>query len=295
MSFSKRQLNRLAGNVPVGTVLDYAGANAPFGYLLCDGSPVSRATYSDLFAAIGTSFGAGDGSTTFNLPDLRGKVGVGRNSGTFATLGASGGAEAVALTASQSGMPAHGHGHTISAGAVGNIFADPGHLHYPSNSQGFVTGPVNQTNLTTGGSLSRWLGQSFAPNGSTSSSGTGAWTVDHAHPIYGGVSDHGGANASSGHTNLQPYQVVNKIIRFAAGATVASPIRNEVPTGTINGSNAVFNIANIPSGNTQEVYLNGVRQRPGGGFDYTISGTTITFTEAPPVGSHILVDYFVGG
>lgn len=62
---------------PSGTIQMWGGATAPTGYLLCDGSAVSRSTYADLFAAIGTSYGAGDGSTTFNVPDLRGRVGVG--------------------------------------------------------------------------------------------------------------------------------------------------------------------------------------------------------------------------
>lgn len=58
--------------VPTGSILAFAGATAPAGYLPCDGSRVSRTTYSALFAVIGTSFGQGDGSTTFNVPDLRG-------------------------------------------------------------------------------------------------------------------------------------------------------------------------------------------------------------------------------
>jgi len=57
---------------PPGTVLPFAGANAPAGFLLCDGSAVSRTEYAELFAVIGTTWGAGNGSTTFNLPDLRG-------------------------------------------------------------------------------------------------------------------------------------------------------------------------------------------------------------------------------
>ncbi len=62
----------LPGGVPPGTVLPYAGSTAPTYYLMCDGSAVSRTTYAALFAVIGTTFGTGDGSTTFNLPDLCG-------------------------------------------------------------------------------------------------------------------------------------------------------------------------------------------------------------------------------
>jgi microcystin-dependent protein len=62
---------------PTGTLTAFAGSTAPSGWLVCDGAAISRATYSTLFGVIGTSYGAGDGSTTFNLPDLRGRVPVG--------------------------------------------------------------------------------------------------------------------------------------------------------------------------------------------------------------------------
>lgn len=61
------------GGNPAGTVIAFAGATAPAGYLACNGAAVSRTTYAALFTAIGTAWGAGDGSTTFNLPDLRGR------------------------------------------------------------------------------------------------------------------------------------------------------------------------------------------------------------------------------
>jgi microcystin-dependent protein len=59
--------------VPAGTVISYASSTAPTGYLKCNGSAISRSTYSSLFSGIGTVFGDGDGSTTFNVPDLRGE------------------------------------------------------------------------------------------------------------------------------------------------------------------------------------------------------------------------------
>lgn len=58
--------------VPPGAALPYGGTSAPAGFLMCDGAAVSRTTYSTLFSAIGTAFGSGDGSTTFNVPDMRG-------------------------------------------------------------------------------------------------------------------------------------------------------------------------------------------------------------------------------
>lgn len=70
-------------DVPTGTIIPYGGASAPSGYLLCDGTAYSRATYAELFAIIGVSYGNGNGSSTFNVPDLRGRsvVGAGVGSG----------------------------------------------------------------------------------------------------------------------------------------------------------------------------------------------------------------------
>lgn len=74
--------------VPAGTLLAYGGAAAPSGFLLCYGQAVSRSTYSDLYAIIGTSYGVGNGSSTFNLPDLRGRIPVGADAmgGTAANI-----------------------------------------------------------------------------------------------------------------------------------------------------------------------------------------------------------------
>lgn len=78
--------------VEAGTIVMTGRATAPLGWLLCNGAAVSRTTYADLFAAVGTTYGAGDGSTTFNVPDLRQRFPLGRSAGgTGAALGATGG------------------------------------------------------------------------------------------------------------------------------------------------------------------------------------------------------------
>lgn len=80
-------------NTPVGLISMYSGTTAPTGWLICDGSAISRTTYATLFGVIGTTYGSGDGSTTFNLPNLKGKVPVGLNSSDtdFDTIGKTGG------------------------------------------------------------------------------------------------------------------------------------------------------------------------------------------------------------
>jgi len=129
--------------LPVGTIIPFAGATAPAGWLFCFGQNVSRTTYADLYATVTNSgatfpYGSGDGSTTFGLPDLRGRVPAGKDDmgGTAAsrltsggagitgtTLGASGGAETHTLTTAQ--MPAHGHTFsvtgTVDGGAAANF------------------------------------------------------------------------------------------------------------------------------------------------------------------------------
>lgn len=142
------------------------------GWLLCDGRDVSRSIYHELFDVIGTSFGAGDGSTTFRLPDCRGRVigAVGSGSGlTARSLGSNVGAETHTLTVSE--MPSHTHGIT-----------DPGHVHnYLSNTnnQGVNT-------LTTQDSAA----DDYDISSATGSSTTGI-TINSA----------GGGNA---HNNMQP-------------------------------------------------------------------------------------------
>lgn len=101
-----------------GKIVLFAGSTVPEGYLVCDGTAVSRSTYSTLFDAIGTTYGVGDGSTTFNLPDLTGRVAIGV-SGTY-SLGSSGGEEAHSLSVAEipahlHTVPQHGHGSTIKA------------------------------------------------------------------------------------------------------------------------------------------------------------------------------------
>lgn len=96
------------GVVPTGCILPFCGNNAPQGWLLCDGSAINRTTYADLFAILGTNYGEGDNSTTFNLPDMRGKVAVGLNTnGAFDALGKSVGEETHKLTINE--MPSHDH------------------------------------------------------------------------------------------------------------------------------------------------------------------------------------------
>jgi microcystin-dependent protein len=183
-----RDYNTLSG-VPAGCILPFAGATAPDGWLLCHGQAVSRALYADLFAAIGTAYGAGDGVTTFNIPDLRGRVAAGRDdmggadagrlAGALANrtvLGGAGGAATHALAVGE--MPVHGHG-----------VSDPGHAH----SYGAGQIPSAFTPRGTNGD-----GTNFNNNPATNAAVTGI-----------SIQNAGGGAA---HNNTQPTLVLNYVI-----------------------------------------------------------------------------------
>jgi len=127
---------------PVGSITMYGGSSAPTGWLYCNGQNVSRATFANLFSAIGETFGAGDGSSTFSLPDLRDRFPLGDNSNGGAdasrvdnfntNVGDSGGEDEHQLTEAE--MPSHNHSFSYSDSS--------------SSSGSFMGGDDNSTNRT---------------------------------------------------------------------------------------------------------------------------------------------------
>ena len=131
----------IANGVPAGSIFTFASTTVPSGYLECNGAAVSRSTYATLFAAISTTFGVGDGSATFNLPDLRGQFVRGWANNATGT-----GDDGRSFASSQSDQNKT-HGHTASV-------TDPGHRHVTKGHGTQDDGGSNLTGSTSGGTSS---------------------------------------------------------------------------------------------------------------------------------------------
>lgn len=181
--------------LPIGMVLPYAGLTEPAGYLFCYGQAVSRTTYAALYAIVADTYGAGDGSTTFNLPDLRGRTVAGQDD--------MGGSSANRLTAADDGL----NGDTL--GATGG-----------TEAQVLLTGnlpPYTPSGTNTSGAASfTYSGASFQPGANViagaaiqSSGGSVLVTTTFTQPTFTGAAQ-GGTSTAFG--VVQPTIVLNYII-----------------------------------------------------------------------------------
>jgi microcystin-dependent protein len=165
-----------------GMIVPFAGLDSkvPTGWLFCNGQTISRTTYSALFSVISTTYGAGDGSTTFALPDLRGRMAANAYGG--GAIGTSGGLENVLLTSSQAGMKGHVHGYT------GDFCVDG-----PNSGQCCSDGKRRQISI-----------------------GCGTWTGSNCSQALsdsGNIPTFAGAAAASAHNNMPPGIVLNYLIK----------------------------------------------------------------------------------
>lgn len=136
------QVGVTGGVSPVGSIIMFAATNAPSGWLLCDGAAVSRSTYARLYAIVGDTWGAGNGTTTFNIPDLRERFPRGHSASTN-LLGTAGGAASQTLTIAQ--LPSHNH----TAYAYGQASGTHGHDLTSGGTEYFSGFPSSQSGRTT--------------------------------------------------------------------------------------------------------------------------------------------------
>lgn len=140
-------INTLNAEFAPGLIFPYGGTSAPTGYLLCDGAAVSRSTYAALFAILSTTYGAGDASTTFNVPDLRGRFPLGKaTSGTGSTLGGTGGSIDHTHTASPTTGTPSATVPVFSDGLSGTPVATSTHTHTVSITTSATNPPFQTVN-----------------------------------------------------------------------------------------------------------------------------------------------------
>ena len=194
-------------SAPIGSIIMWAGsdANVPDGWALCNGSAVSRTTYSDLYTLTGNTFGAGNGSTTFNLPDMRDRFVVGAGS-TYSRNG-KGGSTSVTLTTANLAAHTHtgpSHRHTVS---ITSSTESRTHTHEVN---------MNFRLTNTGTGYASWRNSGTDGNYHSKTSSTESRT--HTHSVsgntgYQGTGNTGSAGSSSAHENRPPYIGLFFIIR----------------------------------------------------------------------------------
>lgn len=217
-------LQDIVNRSEVGAIKPWTKSTAPDGYLLCDGAAVSRTTFADLFAVVGTTYGAGDSSTTFNVPNLQGKMPQGFDGNTY-NLAGTGGANTVtvSVTNNQAATNATNQSVTIT-GSIDNTSLTTAQLASHSHSPGganneFMTrnGGPSSTRINDFGVVSSDGGGNYGEPANTTNAGSGTGH-NHTHTLSGTLTGNittslTGSVTASGTNSFSPFVVVNYIIK----------------------------------------------------------------------------------
>jgi len=241
---------QVAGGVPAGLISAYGGSSAPGGYLLCDGAEISRATYNDLFLVISTAYGVGNGTTTFDLPDLRQRFPLGKAvSGTGGTLGDTGGsidptiniAHTHAL-GSHTHDIGHSHANTIATAVGGDHTHTMGtHTHTADHNHGAVTSGGGSAHSHSGPSHTHSFSDTSGGPSSTSSpyNKSGVSVVGsstHTHYVSGTTGSGGTGSTGSDSSHTHSVDLLNKVVTTSAkdpGDTNTSATHSHSVTGGV--------------------------------------------------------------
>ena len=214
--------------IPSGVIEIFAGSTAPNGWLICDGSAISRIIYKDLFSVLGTTYGSGNSNDTFNIPDMRGRclIGVGTGTGlTNRTLASTVGAETATLL--ETNLASHTHTTTVGtqsanhthSGTTSGVSVNHYHQNY---SDGVANGTMGRGAFGfsgVGGGYQGYLVIGLINNSSTSY--TGYVSSDHTHSLTTGnesvTHNHSVTNSNTGSGTafsiMQPVIALNFIIK----------------------------------------------------------------------------------
>lgn len=249
---------KVSSLIPIGTIVLWSKAESnDSNWLVCDGSAVSRSSYSELFSVIGTAFGSGDGSTTFNIPDLRRRASVGK--GTADSIGASDGAA--------EGSRSLSHTHTA-----------PEHTHSLSDHTHTLDG--HKHSITGSSTLA------------ISSSGTHSTSLNHTHDsVYTGTPTHPTTNAAASLSHQ------HSIDHGHTGANTDAATADHFHTGTVNHShtgtvnhshtvkyNNVFVIQSVPGGTGGNIrnVIDGSNSSSSGSVNTTTDNPALTIASSNP-------------
>ena len=240
--------------IPAGTVVMYGGGTAPSGWLVCDGSAVSRTTYSSLFTAISTRYGTGDGSTTFNLPGTSALVPVGiaaSGNADGTTVSGSSALNALALgdqsadhahtITSNAGNQSADHNHTITSNS-GNQSADHSHTITVANANANHRHSWSKTFNTTNQNASHTHGYAKS-NGSNTNANTNNQNASHSHNFNSGTVNTNYANAGHAHNANAGDQSADHSHTITSNAGNQSANHNHTITSNAGNQSANHNHA----------------------------------------------------